>query len=345
MLLKNFISLLGMAILFHALSLRAEPLIGSLKVSDCAKSEETLEDLRKESAEILKRSKETAKLYQLNPGETLKDITQEVLAHTNTSDAVKAAISEKQRKYYVFSYPSDNLQVKGYISLPTDTQSAPLIILLRGGNQLFGLPHPRELSIQPGYAMVCPLLRGGVSEGKDEYGGKDVNDVKNMMDYLPILEQQLKFQFHPQKKYMIGVSRGGMQLFLALGRYPQLQKQISKVASISGLLNLEFAIKERTDFKEALQDNFGYTEDVQGKAWIAHRQPTHYVNKIAKNLPILIAQGTSDNRVCLKEGYDMLQALRDSGHTVSYVEIEGGDHVLANSPDFMPLLMKWLEKE
>lgn len=36
----------------------------------------------------------------------------------------------------------------------------------------------------------------------------------------------------------------------------------------------------------------------------------------------------------------MLQALHGAGHDVTYVEIEGGAHLLANTP----VLMDWLSK-
>jgi dipeptidyl aminopeptidase/acylaminoacyl peptidase len=59
----------------------------------------------------------------------------------------------------------------------------------------------------------------------------------------------------------------------------------------------------------------------------------------------MIAQGTDDTRVSLKEGYDMLEALHSNGNKVTYVEIEGGDHVLNNTVDFIRLLINWFESE
>lgn len=321
---------------------RPQPLV-NFSLLQCFKSSETLESLKNESEHIHKRSKETALLYALAPGETLKDITQAVLDHPNTSDRVKLSITENQHRYFIFTYPSDGLMIKGYISIPVNNHSqVPLIIYLRGGNRLFGLPHPNDLSTEQGYALIAPSFRDGVSEGEDEFGGNDVNDVKHLFDYLPNLEQQLKIQFHPVNKYMIGVSRGGMELFLALGRFPELQHKIKKVVSISGLLNIERAVADRPDFRDMLIEDFGLPQDDKAAAWLAERNPIHYASKIDKRLPIMIAQGTADNRVCLIEGYDMLQALHDAKHEVTYVEIEGGDHVLRNSPDFTLVLMNWL---
>lgn len=311
----------------------------------CAKSEETEAELQKESEEILKRGEENAKLYVLKDNETLKEITEELLTHPHTVEAVKKSIQDKTHRYYVFSYLSDGLKVKGYIAVPTTTSKPiPVIVLLRGGNRLFGLPIPGELSAQSGFAVVATMYRGGVSEGRDEYGGKDVNDVANLLDYMPKLAEALHVRFE-EKWSMVGVSRGGMELFLALERYPEIQSKLRNVAVISGLLNIEQAIQDRSDFKDMLMENFGYTEDEKGKRWIALRDPKKAVSKINKKLPILIAQGTHDTRVCLKEGYDMLQVLHDREMNVTYVEIEGGDHVLKNSPDFNRVLIDWLKHE
>jgi dipeptidyl aminopeptidase/acylaminoacyl peptidase len=312
----------------------------------CAKEiPQTHKELRKESEMILKRSQASAKLYKLNTNQDLKDVTQQVLAHQYTDKVVKEAIKKNQRRYYVFSYPSDGLKIKAFVSIPLGVKNPPLLVMVRGGNREFGLPHPGQLSAYPGYALVATSNRGGVSEGKDEFGGDDVNDLKNLIDYLPTLEQKINVQFNADKMYVVGASRGGMQLFLALGRYPELQQKIKKVASISGLLNMKYAIEQRKDFQETLTELFGYQKGKNGEAWIAKRQPLNYVTKLSKDLPIMIAQGSADTRVCLKEGYDMLDALHTNGNKVTYVEIEGGDHVLNNTVDFLPLLINWFEQE
>lgn len=310
----------------------------------CPTAHQTQKELRKESEQILKRSQASKKLYQLKKGEDFKDVTQQVLDHQFTDKVAKEAIKAKQRRYYVFTYPSDGLTIKAFVSIPVGVKNPPLIVLVRGGNREFGLPHPGQLSAYPGYALVATTNRGGVSEGQDEFGGKDVNDLKNLIDYLPTLAQKTDVQFSPSKTYMVGASRGGMQMFLALGRFPEIQQKIKKVASISGLLNMKYAIDQRKDFRDMLS-NFGYQKGKKGEAWIATRQPLNYVNKLSKNLPIMIAQGSADTRVCVKEGYDMLEALHKNGNTVTYVEVEGGDHVLNNTTDFLKLLINWFETD
>lgn len=311
----------------------------------CPTAHQTQQELRKESEQILKRSQASAKLYKLKKNEDLKDVTQEVLVHKFTDEVAKEAIRQKQRRYYIFTYPSDGLQIKAFVSIPVGVKNPPLIFLVRGGNREFGVPHPGQLSAYPGYALVATTNRGGVSEGKDEFGGEDVNDLKNLIDFIPTLEKKIDVQFNANKMYMVGASRGGMQLFLALGRFPEIQQKIKKVASISGLLNMKYAVDQRKDFSEMLTSEFGLpkTKGAKREEWIANRQPLNYVDKISKSLPIMIAQGCCDTRVCLKEGYAMLDALHAHGNNITYVEVEGGDHVLNNTVDFLKLLINWFE--
>ncbi|HRE32765.1 MAG TPA: prolyl oligopeptidase family serine peptidase [Candidatus Berkiella sp.] len=301
-------------------------------------------ELRKESEMIQKRSKASAKLYKLKKGEDLKDVTAQVLEHKYTDNVAKQAIKNKERRYYVFTYPSDGLTIKAFVSIPVGVKNPPVIMLVRGGNREFGLPHPGQLSAYPGYALIATTNRGGVSEGQDEFGGNDVNDLKNLFDYLPTLEKKINVTFNSEKIYMVGASRGGMQLFLALGRYPELQQKVRKVVSISGLLNMKYAIERDKDFQEMLS-RFGYQKGKNSEAWIAKRQPLNYVNKVSKDLPIMIAQGSADTRVCVREGYDMLEALHKNGNTITYVEVEGGNHVLNNTVDFLKLMINWFEQD
>ncbi len=60
---------------------------------------------------------------------------------------------------------------------------------MRGGNRMFGLMHPAYASIK-NYTVLTTTYRGGVSEGTDEFGGNEVNDVVNLVKYLPVIEEK-----------------------------------------------------------------------------------------------------------------------------------------------------------
>jgi dipeptidyl aminopeptidase/acylaminoacyl peptidase len=142
---------------------------------------------------------------------------------------------------------------------------------------------------------------------------------------------------------MIGGSRGGLEMFLALARYPELQNKIDKVVSLSSILDLRQWIQERPDMKQAFQEEFGLMPGINEEEWINQRNPLTVVKHIQTCLPILIVQGTHDNRVSLNEGRKMVEALKKHGNHVTYWEIPGGQHTLENIPNRMDRVMGWLE--
>lgn len=82
------------------------------------------------------------------------------------------------------------------------------------------------------------------------------------------------------------------------------------------------------------------------QGWLDRRNPILAISKIKnKQLPFLLVQGSADPIVCLDEGYSMLQAMRAHQFTnISYWEVEGGDHVLKNHPEYVKLIYAWLEQ-
>lgn len=308
-------------------------------------SEKSREELlEQDSKAIIERSEKIAsQFYSLNENEDIKEITSDILNSDLTKEPIKQLIISTGRRFFLFRYPSDGFQVKGYISFVPDPSENPLLLFLRGGNRIFGLSHPAsDISCAKHYTVIATIYRGGVSEGVDEYGGEEVNDVGNLMRYFPTLQQKLGISFHPSNTFMLGGSRGGMEMFLALGRDPELQSQIKKAASLSGLLDMNENIRSRDDMKQMYVDDFGLSLENQ-EEWIAKRNPIESVSRIRSDLPFLIIQGSEDIRVGLVEGYNMVKKLEENGNPVTYLEVPGGDHCLNNQPKRVDLIVDWFE--
>ncbi len=193
------------------------------------------------------------------------------------------------------------------------------MILLPGGNRSFGLLNPgMDLTTYQNYIFVSPTYRGGVSEGNDEFGGRDVNDVKNLMAFLPTLQNLLDVQFQSCQVFMIGASRGGMEMFLALARYPELQQQVNKVVSLSGVLNFKGFIQDRPDIREMFVKKWKLKNEIKDPQWINSRNPLLSIPYLKTELPILIIQGGQDARVSLSEGLQMVEKLEQHGNPVTY---------------------------
>ena len=91
--------------------------------------------------------------------------------------------------------------------------------------------------------------------------------------------------------------------------------------------------------------DFGLEPEKNEAAWIAYRNPITNISSIRSDLPVFILQGTKDLRVSLNDGLHMANALENNGNSVTYLEVQGGDHCLANQPDRMSIITNWLENE
>lgn len=302
--------------------------------------------LADETELIKERSKRTAQFYELPDGVDILEITDKILASSFVKEARKKEILASGRRIFVFTYPSDGLQVKGYISFVSQPDKHPIIVQIRGGNQDFGLPSPAsDIATLRNFTAISTTYRGGISDGQDEFGGADVNDVKNLIDYIPELERKLQINLNNDKLYMIGESRGGMQMFLALARFPELQKKITKIVSLSGILDLRMTIDDRQDMKELFIEDFGYVEGEDGEDWINARNPILQIKHLRPDLPILIIQTTEDLRIKLDEGHHFVSELDENGCNYTYWEIPDADHCMSNISDRMNLIANWLEQE
>jgi len=273
---------------------------------------------------------EIAKFYEMDPGVDLMEITSKLLQSPLVEEREKQSM-RNGRKVFLFTYPSDQLSIKGIISFTSHVEKNPLLLYLRGGNRLFGLPSPGMCWIccDP-YTTISTTYRGGVSEGHDEFGGNDVNDVKNLIDFLPILQKKLDLALPSHPMTLLGASRGGMQMFLALARFPELQQRFNKIISLSGLLDLRQMILTRPDMKKMFIDDFGLKQGIHDEAWINQRDPLLAASKIDKQLPVYIIQGTDDQQINLKQGYNMVNTLQFGGGKVHYKEFSGATHCLKN---------------
>lgn len=303
------------------------------------------ESRRKESEKLLELGEKLAKFYELPPNADIKDITEELLQSSLVKEARKQSIRDFERRICVFSYPSDGLQVKGVVSFVPQPQDNPLLVFLRGGNRIFGILNPAsDFMCASKYTVISTMYRGGVSEGDDEFGGKDVNDVNNLIAFIPHLEQRLNLAFQNEKMFMIGGSRGGMQMFLALARFPELQNRFAKVVSLSGMLDMRECLATRPDMEEMFIQEFGFTKDENEEEWINTRDPLLAADQIHSDVPILIIQGTKDNRVGLEEGYHMVSKLQANGKNVTYWEFEGSQHCLSDLDERVKIILNWLEE-
>ncbi len=225
---------------------------------------------------------------------------------------------------FKITYLSDGLKVNGYLVMPKKPGSYPCIIYNRGGNREFGQLDFRDYGYfmaqiaSWGYVVVGSQYRGNdSSEGKEEFGGKDVDDVLNL---IPLLNNVKNAD--TSRIGMYGVSRGGMMTYIAMKKTNCLKGAVV----LSGITDLIKLIVTRPDM-----DTFVYKELIPNYATektnqLQQRSAVYFADKICKTTPLLILQGTADWRVPTDEVLDLVGKLYADKQPFRFSLFEGGAH-------------------
>jgi len=223
-------------------------------------------------------------------------------------------------------YLSDGLKVTGFLVSPKKPGIYPGIIYNRGGNKEFGKITSRKVAFilarvaSWGYVVAGSQYRGNDGgEGNEEFGGKDVDDVLNL---IPLLQNSDKVD--SSKLGIYGWSRGGMMTYLALQK-----TSVFKAAVVGGgLSDLTMMMSSRPDMEEVYYDVIpGYAK--HKTASLDARSAIKNVDKIPKTTPILMLHGTADWRVVPQMALDLASSFQKSAIPYRLILFEGGDHGLS----------------
>jgi dipeptidyl aminopeptidase/acylaminoacyl peptidase len=226
---------------------------------------------------------------------------------------------------YRITYLSDGLRVKGFLVQPAAEGPHPAVIFNRGGNRDFGVVNDQLLlrllipMANWGYVVVASQYRGNDgSEGQDEFGGADVNDVLNLIPFLAHVPQA-----DTTRIGMMGGSRGGLMTYLALARTTRIKAAVVQ----AGLTDAFRSVSERPEMGRVFAETaLGYA--INADSVLATRSPIRWVEKLCPTTPILILHGTADWRVSPKDAMDMADSLYAHQRPFRLQLFEGGDHGL-----------------
>jgi dipeptidyl aminopeptidase/acylaminoacyl peptidase len=240
------------------------------------------------------------------------------------------------------TYDSGGLRVKGYLAIPKAGDRLPAVIFNRGGNRSFGAITDEEAITRLGriarwgYVVVASQYRGNAGgEGKEEFGGADVEDVLNL---IPLLESLPKVD--ASRIGMFGWSRGGMMTYLALARTDRIAAAVIG-SGVSDLPDMLARRPEMEDVFAALIPGYPGNRDEALSARSAVRWP----ERLSKTTPILILAGTADWRVDPRQALAMGAALLETKQPYRLVVFEGGEHSLAEHRDEVNRLAReWLDR-
>ncbi len=241
------------------------------------------------------------------------------------------------------TYLSDGLKVKGYMAKPKVGNQLPCVIYNRGGNKEFGkLNEYKAVFILArmanwGYVVVASQYRGNDGgEGKEEFGGNDVNDILNL---VPTLAQEE--QSDTSKIALYGWSRGGMMTYLALTKSCQFKAAIVG----GGLSDLWAFMRTRQDTIETVFAENIPDYAMNTKAALDSRSAIRRVGDMCKTTPILMLHGTADWRVVPEMALDLSKAFIRADIPHRLVMFEGGDHGLSEHRKEVNRMAKfWLDR-
>ncbi len=266
------------------------------------------------------------------PADTLAKLAERIPAITGVSDAVTL---------HDITYISDGLKVKGYLCTPVGAGKYPCVILNRGGNRDFGALTPKRALIWMGrlaswgYVVVASQYRGNAGgEGREEFGGADVNDVLNL---IPLLAGQPAADTSRMGIY--GWSRGGMMTYLALTKTNKFKAAIVGAGAANAFKNIEQRPDmEKYVYAELIPDYWENRESA-----LKARSAVFWADKLAKTTPLLLLHGSADWRVPPEEALEMSNRLYEAKHPFRLVFFEGGDHGLREHRAEVDRLIKdWL---
>lgn len=224
-------------------------------------------------------------------------------------------------------YLSDGLKVTGYIAYPNDdTKKFPCVIWCRGGIGNAGAIDKftaRGIFGQIaswGYCVFATQYRGNDgSEGNDDFGGDDLNDVLNLIPLAKEIPQADETVWGIE-----GWSRGGMMTYLTLTR-----TNIFKAAIvIGGIANLRCNSDESKFMRRLYEHTMGKYGEEEFKQKCELRSIINFPEKLSQNTPLLIIHGNLDNRVLPHDSLDLSSKLIDLKRTFRLIMLEGGDHFL-----------------
>ncbi|NMO97789.1 alpha/beta hydrolase family protein [Paenibacillus lemnae] len=225
--------------------------------------------------------------------------------------------------------PADNLD-----PLPVEL---PLLVYCRGGIGRVGAVRMDWLQQFAGHGCIvfAPAYRGNEgSEGRDEFGGSDMQDVLNALHWLKRLEW-----INPERIHFLGFSRGTINAAYAA-------VHAEKAASLilwGGVSDLALTYEERVDLRRMMKRVIGGTPAKYPERY-EKRSPVHYVPLL--NCPVLIVHGSKDHQVSIQHAYLMYKRLQEHGKKADmHIYEDLGHHLpLQIHLECITRMFEWISK-
>jgi len=234
-------------------------------------------------------------------------------------------------------YLVDGLRVPGFIVHPRrSSRKLPVLIYARGGNAAPLEPDWRADLVgwaERGYVVLATDYRGlPGNEGRDEFGGSDVNDVIALAAVAgAVPEADL------DNIFLYGHSRGSIMALNALARGMQV-----RAAAVTGTVSdLEAISAGREDMQKVFKQ-FMPDYDAERSNRFCRRSAICWAEQI--KTPLLIQHGGADWRSPPDQALKLANELQRHGSPYELVIYKGDDHRLGkNREAAVDRIFTWFE--
>jgi len=231
-------------------------------------------------------------------------------------------------------YPSFDLdggarrEIPAWVYKPASKGPHPVVISIHGGPE--GQSRPVFSSTYQmwidklGVAVIQPNVRGSTGYGKT-YVGLDngfkredsVKDIGALLDWIetqPDLDQD--------RVAVFGGSYGGYMVLASAVHYSE---RLTAAVDIVGISNFVTFLENTQDYRRDLRRvEYGDERDPEMRAHLEKISPLNNVDQIG--VPMFIVQGENDPRVPVTEAAQVVEALREQGHIVWYMNALNEGH-------------------
>lgn len=243
-------------------------------------------------------------------------------------------------EFLSITYMSDECAVKGIIAKPKKVDGKlPVIMYLRGGSEETGKMTVQTLKdkfyfwVKQGFIVITSQYRGvDGGQGKDELGGADCADVRNLFQVI----KELSY-VDAQNVFIIGHSRGGQMALMALREQLPVKGAVL-IAPVTDYFAFE---KLRPDLDALLKSLIPGMPENKGEAFM-RRSAVCWANEIS--VPLLIMHGDADKMCDLSQSTSLADALKKQGKSHQLIIYPGGDHLLTSyADDINRRVLEWIK--
>jgi len=223
---------------------------------------------------------------------------------------------------------TEQREIPAWVYKPAGKGPHPVVISIHGGPE--GQARPSFSSTYQmwieklGVAVIQPNVRGSRGYGKTyvglDNGFKREDSVKDLGALLDWIDTQPDLD--KDRVAVFGGSYGGYMVLASAVHYSD---RLAAAVDIVGISNFVTFLENTQDYRRDLRRvEYGDERNPTMRAHLEKISPLNNVDQIS--VPMFIVQGENDPRVPVTEAAQVVEALREQGHTVWYMNALNEGH-------------------